>query len=102
MNIDELYFVPHSDAGIDELELIEEHNNLINNKQYEEAVTLLEENQSTKGMTASLLNLIQNKIRSLQLFLLNEFVASPIEYFSDTEPTAEEMGDKIIWIKPWD
>lgn len=102
MDLEELYFVPHSDAGISELSTIKQHDNLINSEQYEEATTLLDSKQFEKGVRASLLNSMQNKVRKIQLYLLNKYVASPLEYFSDTEPTDEEMGDKIIWVKPWD
>lgn len=101
MEREELIFIPHSDTGVSELEIIKQHNNLIENSQYEEAATLLNDHQFTKGVRASLFNSITEKIRKIQLYLLNEFVAEPYEYYSDTEPTEKEMGDKIIWVQPW-
>ena len=101
MKKEELRFIPHSDTSIAEVDIIKQHNNLIQEGKYEEAITILNDNQFVKGMRASLFNSIVEKIRKIQLYLLNEFVAESYEYFSDTEPTDEEMGNKTIWVQPW-
>lgn len=103
MEINELYFTPHSDTGVDEINIINQHKNLIQNEKYEEATTLLNNSDFEKGVRASLLNSIQNKIRKLQLFFLNEFSANKYVYYSDEEPSAEFMEENgyLIWRKPY-
>ena len=103
MEINELYITPHSDTGANDLEIINQHKQLINNEQYEEATTLLDNQGFEKGVRASLLNSIQNKIRKLQLFFLNEFSSNKYVYYSDEEPTLEFMEENgyIIWRKPF-
>lgn len=103
MELKDLSFVPYSDTGADEIEIIKEHDNFIKSKKYNEATTLLESEQLNKGVRASILNSIQNKIRQLQLYLLNEFVADQDTYYSDTEPSAEFMDEHgyKFWSKPY-
>ncbi len=103
MDKSELYFKPHSDAGGDEIDVINQHKKLVDNGQFEEATALLETEQFDKGVRASLLNSIQNKIRKLQLYLLNEFSPNQNVYYSDEEPTLEFMEENgyTIWSKPW-
>lgn len=103
MEINELNFTPHSDVGANEIDIVNQHKNLINEGKFSDATTLLDNENFEKGVRASLLNSIQNKIRKLQLYLLNEFVAEKDEYFSLEEPNLtfmEENGYKH-WLKPW-
>ncbi len=51
------------------------------------------------GFKASLCNAIQNKLREIQIRLLNKS-AAPDEYYSLQEPTEEEMQEKLFWIQP--
>ena len=103
MEIRDLYFTPHSDTGANDLDIIERHNDLIENGQYDEAVTLLDAEAFEKGVRASLLNSIQNKIRQLQLYLLNEFNPDKETYYSDTEPdtTFMDANGYKFWAKPY-
>ena len=103
MEISDLNFIPHSDSGADEIDEIEQHDNLIKSENFDEATSLLDNENFEKGVRASLLNSIQNKIRKLQLYLLNEFVAENDEYFSDTEPDTTFMQENgyTHWIQPW-
>lgn len=103
MELKDFSFIPHSDVGANEIDIVNQHKNLINQGQYSDATTLLDNENFEKGVRASLLNSIQNKIRKLQLYLLNEFVADEFEYFSDTEPdtTFMEENGYTHWIQPW-
>lgn len=103
MNQDDLNFTPHSDAGAKEIETIIEHKNLIENNQYSDATALLNNKDYKLGVRASLLNSIQNKIRKVELYFLNEFVAEKDEYFSIEEPDINFMKENGYshWIKPW-
>ena len=103
MEINDLNFIPHSDSGADEIEVIEQHDNLIKSENFDEATSLLDNENFEKGVRASLLNSIQNKIRKLQLYLLNEFVAEKYEYFALEEPDITFMQENgyTHWIQPW-
>lgn len=101
MEINDILFTPHSDAGISDNAVQTQHKNFIENGEFSKASALLENASFSKGFRASFLNSLQNKIRKLQLYLLNEFVASSDEFYSDTEPTEEEMNGKTIWVQPW-
>lgn len=52
-----------------------------------------------KGFCAAIFNTIQNKLREIQLYLLNK-TAEPDAYYSFTEPTEEEMQGKTFWLQP--
>ena len=82
-------------------DIVTQHKNLIDSGNYSDATTLLNDNNYQKGFRASLFNSIQNKIHTLQEYLLNEFVANDDEFYSYDEPTAEQMDGKTFWIKPY-
>ena len=92
-------FIPYSDVEISDKESIESHNNYVDNGYYEEAITLADSELSGKGFRASFFNAIENKIKEFQVYLLNK-TAAPDEYYSLTEPSDEEMKNKLFWIKP--
>ncbi len=96
-------FVPHSDVGAFDLETVNKHKNLIDDGNYSDATNLLETKGFNKGVRASLLNSMQNKLRNLQLYFLNQYVAEKDEYFSNTEPDPSfmEANGYTHWIKPW-
>lgn len=96
-------FVPHSDVGTFEIDVVNQHDNLINEGSYNDATALLETESFNRGVRASFLNSMQDKLRKLQLYFLNEFVAEKDEYFSDTEPDTEFMQQNgyTHWLKPW-
>lgn len=91
MNYQDIIFEPLSDIGAEATDLINEHENLINNNQFSDASTLLE--STTKGFKASLFNLIQERLRALEVYLLNTFVADETEYYSYNEPNVDEMPE---------
>lgn len=94
-------FKLHSDIAIADLPAISVHKDLINKYEYTDATNSINNTESLngKGFRSSFFNAIENKIRDLQIYLLNKN-ASPDEYYSLTEPTDEEMVNKIFWIKP--
>lgn len=100
MDINDLRFIPHSDMGINDADIVNQHSILIKNKKFDDASSLLDSNYK-KGFVASLFNHIQNKIREIQLYLMNKVIAEPDEIYSDSEPTEEEMEGKKFWIKPY-
>lgn len=101
MELQDFTFMPHNDVGIDDINAITQHKNLISQENYEDAGTLAGDHGA--GFVASLFNGIQNKIRTIQLYLLNEFVAESDEYYSDAEPDTTFMKENgyVYWIKPF-
>lgn len=101
MELKDIIFSPHNDMSAEDTEIVTQHKNLIDSGNYSDASTLLDDNNYQKGFRASLLNSVQNKIRKVQEYLLNSFVAEDDEYYSYTEPTDEQMEGKIWWIQPY-
>ena len=101
MELKDMIFTPHNDMGAEDTDIVTQHKNLIDSGNYSDATTLLNNNNYQKGFRASLFNSIQNKIRTLQEYLLNELVANEDEFYSYDEPTAEQMDGKTFWIKPY-
>lgn len=100
MKIKDLLFSPHNDMNANDIETVNRHKNLINQNMYSAAVNVLESAKYQKGFRAELFNKIQDKVRNLELFILNEFVAKPDEFYSYDEPAENQMEGKIFWIKP--
>lgn len=101
LNANDYKFTPLSDVTISDGTLAEQHKNLIEHDQFSDATDLLDNNDFEKGYRASFFNTMATKIRNLQIYLLNK-LASPEEYYSLTEPTEEQMENKIFWIQPYD
>jgi len=99
MNRKDISFVPHSDMETHEVSTVKQHKNLILQNRFQEAVSLLDNSGHKKGFRAAIFNAIQNKLREIQIFLLNK-TAEPNEYYSLTEPSEEEMQGKTFWIQP--
>ena len=95
----DISFVPHSDMDIHDVNTVEQHKNLIEQNRFSEASLLLDNIGRKKGFRAAIFNTIQNKLREIQLYLLNK-TAAPNEYYSFTEPTDEEMEGKTFWLQP--
>ena len=94
-------FKPHSDISLSDKEILEEHDNLIKEGKFQEATKLLDDANFSKGIRASFFNLIEEKIKKLQIIILNK-LADQDEYYSLTEPTEDEMEGKTFWIQPFD
>lgn len=99
MEIKDIVFEPHNDMEIDDLNTSIQHDNLIKQYKFDDATALLNNANYEKGFKASLFNSIQNKIRTVQEYVLNEFVAEEDEYFSYEEPSEELMENKTWWIQ---
>lgn len=99
MNKKDISFVPHSDMDTHDIATVEQHQNVISQNRFQEAVSLLDNAGHKKGFRAAIFNTIQNKLREIQIFLLNK-TAEPNEYYSFTEPAEEEMRGKTFWIQP--
>ena len=98
MTKDDIAFVPHSDMDIDGAAINGEHKKLIKQGDYSDATALLNEQGYNKGFRASLFNSLQNKINTLQNYMQNEYTTENNSYYSDTEPTDEEMGSARYWV----
>ena len=95
----DISFIPHSDMEAYDVTIVKQHKNLIAQNRFSEAVSLLDHAGHKKGFRAAIFNSIQNKIREIQMYLLNK-TAEPTEYYSLSEPTDEEMAGKTFWLQP--
>lgn len=94
-------FRPHSDMDADRKETAIQHREEIQKKNYSSATNILDENHYNDGFRALLFNSIQDKLRRLEIYILNEFYAEPDELYSLTEPSPAQMGNKKFWIQPY-
>lgn len=103
MELNDLKFTPHSDIGAKEIDIIKQQEQLIQNGNYSDATTLLDNENVDKGVRASFLNSIQNKVRNLQLYMLNEAEQKQDTYYSDTEPSMDFMDENeyLFWSQPF-
>ena len=97
MTEDDLKFTPHSDMSVDDIEIVNEHSNLISNNQFDDATALLNNSNYSKGFRASIFNGIQNKIRAVQEYLKEKEVVEKDEVISSTEPTSGEQ----FWLQDY-
>lgn len=95
----EIGFTPHNDLHPDDISLVKEHENLIKENKFSDATALLDNADYQKGFRASLFNSMEQKIRSIQEYLLNKVIAEPDEYYSYSEPTEEQMKNKTYWVQ---
>lgn len=101
MELQDIVFTPHNDAGADEIGIINKHNNLIKQENFSDATALLDNNDFSKGFRASLFKSIEKKIQNVQVYLLNK-TAEPDELYSIDEPTEIQMEGKTFWIQPYE
>lgn len=94
MVLSDYYPTLRNDISIDDKDIYNQHTNLIKEKKYQEAVTLLSNNSQIDSVTASLLNSLEQKIYSL--CQIKKEYYNPI-ITKQTEPTESEMKDKVIW-----
>lgn len=91
MNYNDINFTPYSDSGVDEKSAIDTHTELIKNNNLNDAASVA--TKTGKGFTASFFNGFRGRIRALEVFLLNSFIAEPGEYYSYNDPNEEEMPE---------
>lgn len=92
-------FSPHNDMTNDDRSIVTRHGSLIKRRKYGDAVILLNAEGYNKGFQASLFNYIQRKMRLLELYFLNEYIAHEDEFYSFSEPAKEQMEGKLFWIQ---
>lgn len=93
-------FVPVSDVSLPDMDIINNHKNLMKNGNYNEAVTLLNDLGYEKGVRASFVNEIIKRIQNIGLYLLN-LTADQEDYYSIERPDPEWMREngKLFWIE---
>lgn len=101
MTINDLRFEPHGDMELDDLETVNNYTNLISKKCYDDAQDVLINEKYKKGYTATFFNYLQDKLRQIQMIVLNK-TAAPDEFYSAKEPTEDQMAGKTFWIQPID
>lgn len=91
---------PISDTSISDKKMIEEHNRKLNTFHYSDAVNYLNDNNFHRGFRASVFNSLEDKIKKIQVYLLNKYVAASDELYSVDEPSKEQMQGKAFWVQP--
>lgn len=91
MEYQDIVFTPYSDTGANDISIINEHKNLISQNKFNDAVTAAK--QLGNGFTASFFNGLRARLRAIEVFILNEFIAENGEYYSYNEPNEEEMPE---------
>lgn len=89
---DETFF---QDNNLENLEIINTYNNLISQGKYTEASYYINQQKNIYGYFADFFNAIENRIFTLQNFLLTKQKNNPHVY-SDEEP--DEVNINTIWI----
>ena len=100
MDEEKLKFVPLSDTTASEMPRVKQHEELIYEGKYSDAVKLLDDNNHQSGFRASLFNAIRTRLLTISAYLLN-ITAEPEDYYSVEEPDPafmEENGKKF-WIQ---
>lgn len=93
-------FVPMSETKALDMPIIEEHQKLIDDGKYTDAVKLLDDNNYQSGFRASIFNAIRERLLKIASFVLN-LTADSEEYYSTEEPDPAFMKEngKIFWIQ---
>ena len=94
MDYNDIIFDPLSDTGVNELELINEHNELLKNNKFSDASNLM--SMTEKGFNAVLFNDMHNRLRKLGTST-KEYVAEKSEYYSNNEPNTDEMPEDAVF-----
>ena len=101
--IDDMTFF--QDNNLENIEIINHYNHLIAQGKYNEASDYISQQEGIYGFFADFLNLIENRIYTLQEYLLNKpLKKQPFIYYGDTDIlTGEEkeppkVNQDTIWI----
>lgn len=100
MDEEKLKFVPLSDTTASEMPRVKQHEELIYEGKYSDAVKLLDDNNHQSGFRASLFNTIIERLEILSEYLPDVKPESE-EYDSDEEPESTSMNGKKFWIQPY-
>ncbi len=90
MTTNDIRFIPHSDMSIDGQAIVNQHQNLIKNNEFGDAITLLNNKNYKEGFRASLFNTMQDKVRMILEYLLTKNEETQEEIISKTEPINSE------------
>lgn len=96
MTTNDLKFIPHSDMSIDDLTIVNEHQNLIDSNKFSDATALLNNNNYLKGFRAFIFNNIQNRINTVQNYLKDKDTEKE-EIIAQSEP----VSDKQFWLQDY-
>ena len=93
-------FVPVSDVALSDVDILNQHKALVEKDNYSAATALLNNSSYEKGIRASFINGIVNKVQRIGLYLLN-LTADPEEYYSIEQPDPQWMKEngKLYWIQ---
>lgn len=100
MTKDDLIYVPHNFPELKNEELLIQHNNLLDSNQYSSATDLLNQNTQIEGFRAGIFNTIEEKIVFTEAHLETK-IKDELFLYKETEPTNEEMSEKINWSQPF-
>lgn len=84
-----------SDVNLSQKEIMDEYNSLIAQGLYNKANEFISQQKGVFSYSADFLNLIENRIDSLQTYLLTKKAKQPF-VFSENEPTNVQIN--YIWI----
>lgn len=84
------------DNSLDNLNIINTYNNLVVQKKYDEANEFINSQENNHGYFADYFNAIENRIESLQVYLLTK-AKKEVFMHSDIEPT--QVNENMIWIE---
>lgn len=84
------------DNSLDKVDIINTYNNLIAQKKYNEANEFISQQENIHGYFADYFNAIENRIESLQEYLLTK-AKKEVFIYSDVEPT--QVNNNMIWIE---
>lgn len=91
--IDEMLFFQDND--IEKVPIMETYNNLASKGKYNEASAYINQQEGIYGYFADFFNAIENRIYSLQDYLLTK---EKINYFMSSETEPSSTTEDIIWI----
>ena len=83
----------HSDLSLSQKDIYEQHENLIKQGNFKDAVDLITHN-NVDGVTASLLNSWEEAIK--EMYISDISYSDPYVY-KQTEPETSEMDNKVFW-----
>ena len=92
--IDPMLFL--QDNSLDKVDIINTYNNLIAQKKYDAANEFISQQENIHGYFADYFNAIENRIESLQEYLLTK-AKKEVFIHSDVEPT--QVKENILWIE---
>lgn len=96
MTENNITFIPHSDMSIDDEVIVKQHLAIVNSTRFNDATAYLDNNYYSKGFRASLFNNMENKLFTIQEYLLTKETDSTEEIISDDEP--DLSVESIFWL----